>query len=69
VAVRKNGGCSSSAQAWKGAGERSGMRGRGAGVAGARARPFIGAGGTPRRRQWVVTGGIKVLTPLMAEGG
>jgi hypothetical protein len=39
--ARKNGGGSSSARAWKKAGERSGMRAKGVGMAGGGAHPFI----------------------------
>jgi hypothetical protein len=71
--VRKDGGGLSSAQAWKGAGESSGMRGRGAGVADGGAHLFIGARGASGRQQWAVIGGVKALMPLMAgvvkEGG
>jgi hypothetical protein len=45
VVVRNNGGGSSSTRAQKIAGESSGMRGRGAGLAGGGAHPFVGAGG------------------------
>jgi hypothetical protein len=64
--VGKIGGGSSSMRAWKKAGGSSGMRGRGAGVAGDGALPFIGAerhrGGSGR----VVTASDHRGLPLMA---
>jgi hypothetical protein len=33
------------------------------------AHPFIRGGGALRRRQWVVTAGVKVFMPLMVRGG
>jgi hypothetical protein len=44
------------------------MKGRGARVVRGGARPFIGAGGVPGRRQRVLTYDVKALTPLMAGG-
>jgi hypothetical protein len=49
VTVRKNGCGLSSARAGKKAEGGSGLRGNGVGVARGGARPFLGAGGAPRR--------------------
>jgi hypothetical protein len=45
------------------------MKGRGAGCSEGWNSPFIGVGGALGRQQWVVTGGVKALMPLMAGRG